>query len=190
MSQNFTSANTSINRDKLPALFHHIDLSKCMLQCCGAVLDYGCGKYTDHIQKFFADRWCAPYVGCDKFNQSAEVNAEALRAIHSGECDIFTCANVLNVIDDDETIQSIVDGILTWIENYSCCGDGSFFFSVYEGDGSGIGRQTGADQYQRNEKAKAYLRFFPKGTVVRYGIITNNPKAVVKELPKDEDEEG
>ena len=79
MRQTFTSATTSINSTKLPAVYGKLPFKPV------ALLDYGCGKYTDHIR-------------------------------------------------------------------------------------SGVGRQTGPDQWQRNEKLSAYLRFFP-GAEIRKGMI-------------------
>ena len=46
MKQTFTSAGTSINRDKLPAVFRKADFTS------RAIFDYGCGKYTDHIREY------------------------------------------------------------------------------------------------------------------------------------------
>lgn len=48
MAQNFTSAATAVNgkAGKLPAIYKKIDFEGL------AVLDIGCGRYTDHINDF------------------------------------------------------------------------------------------------------------------------------------------
>ena len=124
MSQKYTSAATSINSAKLPAVFKKLPEKPV------ALLDYGCGKYTDHI-----------------------------RAVD------VVCSNVLNVIAEDSVIESIAADIRRII-----VGGGTAYITVYEGNRSGAGRQTGPDQWQRNEKLSAYLRFFP-GAEIRRGMI-------------------
>ena len=44
--QTFTSSATSINRSKLPAVYGKAKLSR----TTPFLVDYGCGKYTDHIE--------------------------------------------------------------------------------------------------------------------------------------------
>ena len=52
--------------------------------------------------------------------------------------------------------------------------DGKLYIGVYEGDKSGIGKQTGKDSYQRNEKLESYLptiqKVFPNAKIHK-GII-------------------
>ena len=42
MEQEFTSKNTSINKDRLPSIYH-LDLHDM------TILDYGCGKHTEKM---------------------------------------------------------------------------------------------------------------------------------------------
>jgi len=164
MKQNYTSANTSVNKDKLPAVYSKVDFLA-MATCFGMnVLDYGCGKYDNG--KEFCNEMGIDWFGYDPYNRSDEENKEALTIIPN----CILCSNVLNVIDSDEVVQQIVDDI-TGTEL-------PYFFTIYDGDKSGKGGQSKEDCYQRNEKVRAYLRFFPETAVVRKGVITNAPDFV------------
>lgn len=161
--QKFTSANTSINSTKLPKVYTKVQLT-------GAVLDYGCGKYIGHIKHFLYenDAYLLPY---DPYNQSNEVNFDTMRKLkkimENGEHLNIVCSNVLNVIDDDEMIQMIADRIQRWIERT----DGTAYITVYEGNRTGVGRQTGKDQYQRNEPLVFYRRFFRNAEIEKKMIV-------------------
>lgn len=161
MAQTFTSSATSINSTKLPAVFRKAPLR------ADYVLDYGCGRYTDHIRSALAGKVYLPY---DPYNQPDGVNVRTMdavcRASMEGEQIDVVCSNVLNVIDDDDTVRFIADQVERIVERTR----GTAYVTVYEGNRSGIGRQTGADQYQRNEPLRAYLRFFRNATV-RNGMI-------------------
>ena len=163
MKQNYSSANTSINSKKLPAVYSKKmvkELHDCYL------LDYGCGKYTDHIET-----WCKArnirYLPYDPYNQTEATNKNSIQmAILAKACGnhvVGLCSNVLNVVDSDDAIQDIINS-LAILANVA-------LFTVYEGDKTGIGKATSADSYQRNEKLKNYLRFFPSRSVYRQGCI-------------------
>lgn len=158
--QAFTSAATSINAARLPAVFGKLPERPPVL------LDYGCGRYTDHIRAALPG---TEYLPFDLFNQPADVNRASLRAAAdhraAGHPLTVTCSNVLNVIAEDDIIQGIADAIADLIS-----GGGAAYITVYEGDRSGRGKQTGPDQWQRNAPLRDYLRFFP-GAVVRRGMI-------------------
>lgn len=153
MKQNFTSAATSINRDRLPAVYGRI-----RLETGDHVLDYGCGRYTDHIRAALPT---ADYMPYDPYNQPSTVNLATtrrvnyLRGIH--EPVTVVCSNVLNVIDGDAEIRDICRNIAAIVRTTG----GKAYITVYEGDRSGNGRQTGPDQYQRNQRLSEYLRFIP-----------------------------
>ena len=68
MAQTFTSSATSINRSKLPAVYSKATLTAPML------LDYGCGKYIDHIREHVLSLH-KTYLPYDPFNQPKEENA-------------------------------------------------------------------------------------------------------------------
>ena len=167
MKQTFTSAATSINKSKVPALYHKINFSvlEGLLPFNGlTILDYGCGQYSTGCD--FVEDLGHVWTGYDPNHCSSFSNAVAL----SDHYDIVVCSSVLNVIDSDEEIQDIAS-LLPDLADY-------YFVSVYDGDRSGVGRQTGPDQWQRNEKIQSYLRFFPDA-VLRHGVITNCPEGVL-----------
>lgn len=161
MAQTYTSKATSINRDKLPVVYRKVSFRG------RTVLDYGCGKYIEHIVKHLQGECCASYLPYDPYNQPDKVNRNTVQfldeAIHypRGAWNFrpvidVVCSNVFNVIDDDNVIRDIVSRI----EEVVTISNGTAFITVYEGDRSGVGRRTGKDQYQRNEPLKSYLRFF------------------------------
>lgn len=163
MAQTFTSAATSINSTRLPAVYSKAPLS------APFVLDYGCGKYTDHIRTALHKdgRELFPY---DPFNQPEEVNSRSIEAVkvsasHRVPVDVV-CSNVLNVIDDDATVHQVAKDIERIVRSTG----GTGFVTVYEGNRSGIGRRTGADQYQRNEPLRSYLHYFSNATI-KSGMI-------------------
>lgn len=163
--QTFTSSATSINRSKLPAVYRKTTLSR----TTPFVVDYGCGKYIDHIQSFLdgLGKVLYPY---DPFNQPDAVNIHTIDFIRwasrtRNEIDIV-CSNVLNVIDSDGEVSRICH----YIEQIVNDTGGTAYITVYEGNRSGVGRQTGRDQYQRNEPLREYLRFF-HGATIKNGMI-------------------
>ena len=144
MAQNFSSKGTSINRDKLPAIYRKLgDKIRGM-----RVLDYGCGRYTEHIKKHLRSMDCYPYF-YDPYNLPTEENYKWVNRCGYQNDDVAICSNVLNVIDDEKTIVGIIH-VLGFFSKDA-------YITVYEGDKSGKGRQTGPDQYQRNEKTSKYL---------------------------------
>ena len=160
--QTYTSRNTSINRDKLPAVFRKASFNSRI------ILDYGCGKYTEHIRQYLLGKYV--YLPFDPYNQPEDVNKASrfvlsLAMANKDTVDVV-CSNVLNVIDDLDTIQEIADEI----ESITAATGGTGYVTVYEGNRSGIGKRTGADQYQRNEPLRSYLKYFRNATI-KNGMI-------------------
>ena len=182
MTQNYTSAATSINSTKLPAIYTRV--SDAAYQWADKLLDYGCGRYVTHLIKYAAQHSALPddeyyhycwWYGYDRYNRDAADNAHALDgyAENSSARRMVFCSNVLNVVDSDDVVKGIA-GFLT-----ACAISGAaVFVTVYEGDKSGIGRATKTDCYQRNEKIAEYLKYFDKSFVVKKGVITNRPDFV------------
>lgn len=164
MAQALTSASTSVNRSKLPAVYSKASFPHTI------VMDYGCGKYTDHIREH-VNALHKTYLPYDPYNQPDDCNAATATLVCNAMYLRFpvdvVCSNVLNVIDDDATVRKIARHL---VEITSATG-GVGYVTVYEGDRSGAGRQTGPDQYQRNEPLRSYLRFFPASAKVRNGMI-------------------
>lgn len=162
--QNFTSSATSINKTKLPAVYRRAKLTAPL------VFDYGCGKYTDHIEEHVkADHHV--YLPYDPYNQPDDVNkfsvTMVINAMHTHFPVDVICSNVLNVIDS----LADVSRICHHIEEIVMATGGTGYVTVYEGDRSSIGRQTGRDQYQRNAPLYDYLRFFHNATIKNNMII-------------------
>lgn len=172
MKQRFTSAATAVNgkAGKLPAIYNKINFENI------AVLDIGCGAETEHIDRFVTTAG-GFWWGVDPYNQTASHNMSTLAIwdIASAVCEnmcLVISSNVFNVIDDEGALKEAVNQIL---EKSAL---GAYAVTVYEGDKSGHGRQTGVDQWQRNEKLKDYLKYFPADAVIRKGVITNAPELV------------
>ena len=164
MSQTYTSAGTSVNSRRLPAVYRKISPRP-----GGLLMDYGCGKYIDHIRETVTRSGMA-YLPYDPYNQPEEVNGSTEGVVwwaiyHHAPVDVV-CSNVLNVIDDDETIRSVIREISDIVTKTG----GAAYITVYEGDRSGIGRKTGPDQYQRNQPLSYYTRFIDRGSL-RNGMI-------------------
>lgn len=142
--QRFTSAETSINSSKLPRGYRFDGIP------AGAVvLDYGCGKHVEHLQRTATDRGWTWY-GYDPFNRSEAENRPAVDMIETRNADYVLCCNVLNVIDDDEAVDDVIRAAV------SACKVAAVF-TVYEGNRTGTGKQTGRDSWQRNERRAAYV---------------------------------
>lgn len=169
MAQTFTSSATSINKERLPAVYRKADFSASL------VMDYGCGKYTDHIKQYVNGQHRA-FLPFDPYNQPDDRNAATATLVCNAMYRQFpvdvVCSNVLNVIDDDDEVRKVAHHV----EEITARSGGTGFVTVYEGDRSGIGRQTGKDQYQRNEPLRNYLRFFTHATI-RNGMIVVSQNA-------------
>ena len=163
--QKYTSANTSINKTKLPAIYKKISWKRIkdgwkynhIDKPC--VLDYGCGKYTDHIKQYLADLGF-DYMGYDP-NWNNDLNWEKVIPA------VVVCSNVLNVIAEDNIVEEIIRKIKSYKTPY--------FITVYEGNGSGEGKVSQKNCYQRNLKTAGYARFWDneKGFSMKKLVITD-----------------
>ncbi len=113
------------------------------------------------------------------FNRDIAHNQEAIGLIQDGQCQTVTVANVLNIVRESHlrarVIQQAVDALTP---------DGTAYFGIYEGDGSGIGKVT---QYvkgvptvwQENRRTEDYLSeiapFFQQVTRRRNVITSTCP---------------
>ena len=133
MSQKYTSANTSINSKKLPAIYKMVSNRISDEQ---KVLDYGCGKYFDN--------YCLGnnYYGYDPYNRP---QTELLNS----QYDVVLCSNVLNVVMELEQRLNILQMLKKLGKKV--------FITVYEGNATGIGKVTKNDCYQLNRKRGDYI---------------------------------
>lgn len=150
--QTITSKYTSINSQKLPAIYHRIKWDKIFEEWDKThsrlfhpkVLDIGCGRYTEHIEEFLYP-YGFDYLGYDPYWKTETENIWALK----WQPQIIICSNVLNVIEDKEVYEALQKIIR--IHNVP------YYITVYSGDGSCIGRVTKKDCYQRNEPLSHYI---------------------------------
>lgn len=171
MIQKITSANTSINCTKLPAIYNKINFSK--FRNGFNILDYGCGKFNNsknYITSIGGNWW-----GYDPFNRTEEENM----LCYGNYYDCIICSNVLNVISDTLIIYDIIKQIF----NKTTLRKQAIFVTVYEGDKSGMGKITKKDCYQRNESLTNYVKYFntifcTNDFVIKKGVITNHPEYI------------
>ena len=144
-NQKYTSAATSINSSKLPAIFKMINLPSGTIN-----LDFGGGRF-DNVAEYYADKGVTNLV-YDPYNRSSEHNSNVLNQIKkNGGADSVTCSNVLNVIAEPEARTTVIKNI------YNLAKTGApVYFTVYEGSGSGEGAETKSG-YQLNKKTADYL---------------------------------
>ena len=177
IQSDITSKNTSINSKKLPAIYNKIDWDKLEADWIeqhggqnpiGIVLDYGCGRYTQHIEDFI-NKIGFYYIGYDPYWNPCNFQKEIDRIskINGGGVVAIICSNVLNVIPSWTTVKGI-DAILKSLAfNYA---NKRLFTTVYEGDKSHVGRETKKDCWQWNRPTKSYL--FSSQQVIRKNVIT------------------
>ena len=109
------------------------------------IVDWGCGSYNHNKDLAESKGW--KWFGYDPYNRSMSENAETLKYLAFNKADLVICSNVLNVINDDEVMNSLIKELNDYGKMIK--------FTIYEGDGSGIPKVT-SKGYQRNAKAKTY----------------------------------
>lgn len=170
MKQKFSSKNTCINTTKVPAIYSKLNLEKLRNKI---MFDYGAGRIeTVRLIRALLEPYDIDYIPYDPYNLSEGDNCYAWE--NRLEADIYICSNVLNVIKEDDIVQEIIDDLTNW----STKPDNNnkvFFFKIYEGDKSSIGKKSKNDCWQRNQRTKEYLNFnwdFMYPTIYK-GFITN-----------------
>ena len=160
-TQTYTSANTSVNSKRLPAIYKKIDWNK-IKNYYGdlVVLDIGAGKYTQHIKEYIESKG-GEYIPYDPYNLSPADNLYAGANFHRAT--VIICSNVFNVIKEEKVIYDLHNMIRSYRIPY--------FISVYEGDKSWIGHETKKGCWQRNETIDAYLINCREGIFNK--VITN-----------------
>lgn len=158
--QTITSAATSLNQ--IPAL-HKSPIVKNIIRGLdregleASIVDIGAGKYN-RAGDFIRSEYGAAYYAYDPYNRTEEENAATLRKIETAWNDICLCANVLNVINDNEALGNVVQLCRRAVSDRISpkITYGVALFAVYEGNKSGIGAPTRAG-YQRNLPTAAYI---------------------------------
>lgn len=147
--QKLTSKSTSVNKSKLPKIVKKINWTRYKDQ---KVFDFGGGKF-DNLKDFLKENYNIDLLVYDLFNRTEEENRQALEGLKY--CHAIICSNVLNVIDCDDTVRNIIKDFFIANQDHT-----DIYVNVYEGDRSNVGKQTGSDQYQRNQKMSEYLKIF------------------------------
>ena len=166
--QKYSSAATSINSSKLPAVFNLVDFEEGTLN-----LDYGGGRF-DNVAEALAERGVTNLV-FDPFNRTKEHNDLVIKTIkQNGGADTITCSNVLNVIAEQGVRLSVISNIKKLLKP-----SGIAYFTVYEGNGTGVGAES-SKGYQLNRKTRDYVEeiamIFPREKIQPRGKVISARK--------------
>ena len=171
VSQAINSAKTSIKQ--IPALFRNKNV-----EFGETNIDIGGGRFdlaTDYLRSIGTEN-----MVFDPYNRSAETNSATLRFLQEGnKADTATCANVLNVIREPEARANVILEAAKAIKP-----DGAAYFMVYEGDGSGTGKQTSSG-WQNNRPTASYVSEIEQyfGDVTRQGKLIT-AREPIADLPQ------
>lgn len=158
MEKVITSKNTSINKDKVPAIYG--TLAKHGIYGTH-IFDVGCGKYVQHIRSYAKNNGlCTHWHGFDPYNRPKKINErvtelafeEKYRAYGDLNPNVFISSNVLNVIKGGCRQREYLCSIFRMMKPIDEC-----YITVYEGNRSGIGKVTKKDCWQENKKLKEYF---------------------------------
>ena len=143
--QEFSSAATSINSNKLPAIYKMVNFRP-----GDVVVDFGGGKF-DNAVNYLKDKDVTLLV-YDPYNRSAEHNKEVLRLLKEhGGADAAVNSNVLNVIKEPEAREAVLKNIKKITKRGA-----PIYITVYEGRGDGAEGPTKSG-YQLNRKTGDYM---------------------------------
>lgn len=125
------------------------------------MIDIGGGRFDTAIEAAMA--YDASVVIYDPYNRSTRHNDKVLAT----EYDVAVVSNVLNVIDSSVARKDVLE--------LAARKAPVILVTVYEGDGSGFGRQTGNDSWQENRRTCDYMdeisATLPDWVVNRYGRL-------------------
>lgn len=145
--QKYTSKKTSINKSKPPRVYSEV-LKRDVWKFNSTNLDIGGGAF-DSLSHALSKHEVLNLI-YDPYNRSKEHNEAVLRV--AVDVDSVTISNVLNVIKEKDVRLSVLSMAKNRLKS-----DGKLYITVYEGDKSGNGKQTGLDQWQNNMKTIQYL---------------------------------
>lgn len=158
--QSISSKETSIKQ--VPGLHKSRYIAEHGLNA--SVLDYGAGKYPELAENYLKKNTrIASYTPYDPYNLPGKLIPDG------AQYDIVLCANVLNVIRENDVIIDVIRNAIFHTKK-----GGFTAFTVYEGDKTGNGRIT-TKGYQRNELTQRYMMYIlaacPWAKVERKGKI-------------------
>lgn len=152
LKQEYTSENTSIS--VINAIYKQFHFPK-----NSHILDYGGGKY-DLNKKYMKEHKKCDLKVFDPYNRSPKHNEQVLKYFSKNSPDFIICSNVLNVIKEQEVIQSIINDIYTYSHDKT-----EIIFAIYEGNKSGIHKIT-SKGFQRNEKRDEYIKYIKEKFII------------------------
>ena len=115
-------------------------------------LDFGGGR-LDKFSVALEERGVVNLV-VDPYNRTESHNMTSMMHVAAeGGADTCTVSNVLNVIPDDAAIRRLLVDV-----HYMLKKNGWAYFTVYNGDGTGIAHPT-AKGWQRNDLLSNYVHF-------------------------------
>lgn len=145
VDQEYDSAATSINSNKLPAIYRMVNFNE-----GDVIVDFGGGKF-DNAVEYIRDKGATLCV-YDPYNRSAEHNREVLRILRENSgADAAVNSNVLNVIKEPEARKNVLENIARITKPGA-----PIYITVYEGRGDGQEGPTKSG-YQLNRKTADYL---------------------------------
>lgn len=139
--QRFTSKNTSINSSKLPMIYGNRKVLEIIKG--KSVIDVGGGKFDNAVTAM--KKYGASVAVYDPYNRTEEHNSNVLSRAY----DVAIISNVLNVIDSVEAREKVLELAASKAE--------IIIITVYEGNGSGVGKQSKVDCWQENRPTADYM---------------------------------
>jgi len=116
-----------------------------------SVFDFGAGKYGKTDQAYAETNLA--YYPYDPYNRDAASNEHNVQCLKWGHCSILACANVLNVVPDED-LQLVINKLYdftTWTKQKTC------YVSVYYNRDLEQDRSTSYGGYQRNKPLAWYI---------------------------------
>lgn len=161
--QKYSSAKTSINSKKVPALFTKVN--KYFGWKKGTRnLDYGGGKWNT-ATNFLKSKGVRNLI-YDKYNRSDTHNNQIMEAINLDRVDTATLSNTLNVIKERSEKETILYIVKAALKKEGIC-----YITCYN---SGKTGESNPDSWQEGKSLKSYLplvkKIFGNGEI-KHGMI-------------------
>lgn len=140
--QEYTSANTSINSVKVPALF-----KKFLWVPNGRNVDIGGGRFETATE--YLNKCGVVNLIYDPYNRSEKHNLNVVMELAINRADTATISNVLNVIKEKDKRLEVLRNAKRWAR--------MTLITVYEGNKSGIGKASKKGCWQENRRLADYV---------------------------------
>ena len=147
--QTITSEDTSLNQT--PATFTNYEFKP-----TDRILDWGGGKYDTAKKAMESTYNGIKFEVVDAFNRTKSHNDRILDEYSKEKANVLTINNVLNVINSEAVIESVVEESKNYLAE-----DGICYIAIYEGSKDGNSKETSAG-WQNNQPASWYVPFVEK----------------------------